>query len=158
IFALAATLLSDCLLAYGLYQNSTDIDNLKHSQDVMFKVTIAHNHFLQTAESARNYMSSAMLHPEKIPDEKATFDKKSLQLKDALGTLDNVISQTPDAVYNLSRSKHYQVILMRTSEKVRSSVEELQKVTAMGLDPRIIGIVTRLSRVCEHGAEVLDML
>ena len=160
--ALVACFVSIVLLGYGIYQNHEDLNKLRLSRQVLFKVVYAQNKIYGVAEGARDYMSAAMLHPERIESRRRTFESCCRKLSDSLASLDKAI-EAADAgsAIALKESKNYQRTLMKSIDEVKIGAHDMERMGDYGginVGPRQITIVMRLSEVCAQGANLLNAL
>jgi hypothetical protein len=159
--ALVACFISIVLLGYGIYQNHEDLNKLRLSRQVLFKVVYAQNRIYGVAEGARDYMSAAMLHPERIERKRNIFETNCRKLSDSLAALDKAVETANAGSVTLKVSKSYQKTLMKSIDDVKMRAQDIERMGDYGginIGPRQIAIVMRLSEICDEGANVLNAL
>lgn len=162
IGALVACFISIVLLGYGIYQNQQDLNKLRLSRQVLFKVLYAQNRIFGVAEGARGYMSAAMLTPEKIEKRKRVFETSCRKLRDSLAALDKSLEAAKNAsAFSIQQSKDYQKTLMSSVDDIKLGASDLERMGDYGginIGRKQIAIVMHLSKICEKGANMLDVL
>lgn len=162
IGALGACFVSIVLLGYGIYQNNEDVNNLRLSRQVLFKVVYAQNRFFGVAESARNYMSAAMLHPDSIARKQKGFEIECRKLRDSLNSLDKAIKAADkSSALVLDPENKYEAVLSRNVDQMKLSAEQLSAMGSYGginVGPRQVAIIMHLSEVCQEGGAVLSRI